>query len=503
MQLESEEKTQSIFKKPFFTKRLFKRKWATILTLVIIAVVLPLTVYLSLRQQELRQHASATQTNIYFADPATEAPITALSLAPGEEKKVGIYINTNSNYINGFDIIFSYPADDSFSHVDLAPGTYVTKFNTVLYQDTVNAHFAAVDTTVPPLTTITGAVQIATIDMVGGTAGKSGSFRVTSAMVIAPVSSVPLSVDTPTLPYTIGSISSPTLSPTLPPGVSPTSTPMPTPGGSSPTPPTTNKNLNTYLSQWELLSDGVSTQTRQYSLDTTTSGLNGVHSISSSTWTSYNLKKDPKLPSNATYVSLGQFAYQQNGQPWIYQQLVQDSGVVWARQCPVDSTNGINFTACNTPWTINAVSWTGTNNKNISEYAYTYNGTTYLKQIILLKDNITFQERTSDCNFHADGSLDCSSRPFVNSTHIASGVAGLPGGTTWSHIASYNHIVNNKQYVMMQAVDTSGNTWYRDCSIEGDPHGMCTDIFQKFSAPPLTGVTQLSEVTYNSINPSH
>jgi len=115
-----------------------KKNLVLLITLGIIVVTIPLTVFVAQKQQKIRQQAAISEIppSLYFAiamkdNKDNPVAINRLSLKPGESVTVSLRLNTNSKDINGFDITLKSQSILAITKTD--PGADAILFDTEIF----------------------------------------------------------------------------------------------------------------------------------------------------------------------------------------------------------------------------------------------------------------------------------------------------------------------------------------------------------------------------------
>ncbi len=209
----------------FYLQNLDTKKRVGLVAVIFLLIVLPVVLLLSSQRQETRQHASGEQTELYFAD-VSGARLSTLSLQPGQQSTIALYLDTKGNPVNGFDTTIYVGNLTQFANVtNVATGTDANKFNVMLaevYDPTAKTiHYARVTNTTG--TIIQGVLQLGTATITANVNG-TGTFAITKATITSAGAEGAgnLTVGLPTLTY---AINIPTLAATSPTVTPPTATP--------------------------------------------------------------------------------------------------------------------------------------------------------------------------------------------------------------------------------------------------------------------------------------
>ena len=202
-----------------------KKNLVFFITLGIIVIAIPLTVFVAQKQQEIRQKAATLETppSLYFAMEDSSVAIDRLSLRPGESVIVSLRLNTNSKDINGFDITLQSQNILAITKTD--PGTNALLFDTELFNaingldNSLNFSRVSSDTTKSTLRQNLDLLQIT----LTGQSGGDGTIKIVKADLTSP--SLESQAFVPRV--TVSSLPFDILGPTSPP--LPTSIPTPTP----------------------------------------------------------------------------------------------------------------------------------------------------------------------------------------------------------------------------------------------------------------------------------
>lgn len=216
-----------------------------LVTLAVIILAIPLSIYLVKRSAELRRKAGAENSaTFYFSSFGTSTPLSAVTAAPGEEVKLEVYLET-SGEVNSFDVSSVFPAD--FLPRQIIPASDSTKFDQQLITSYDPGTHAAriVMANSQPGQTITGQLHLATIVFQASQNTGNGTVAAYRAVATSPNSQDYISTSVDPFSFTIAvatptPIPTPTSTPILTTTPTPTmtpSTPTPTPTGAlTPTP---------------------------------------------------------------------------------------------------------------------------------------------------------------------------------------------------------------------------------------------------------------------------
>ncbi|MDO8460929.1 MAG: hypothetical protein Q7S38_00640 [bacterium] len=210
-----------------------------LLFLAILLVMIPLTVYVAQKQQEVRQRASEGQTSLFFTEAGSTAPITQLALPPNQQKTLSVYLDTTGNAVSGFDFIIAF--EDSSRNLtlgNLTEGADASKFPTRVSPDNpvnTGSNTMRLGKVTREQTVISGVLHLANITFTAGTSG-TGTIAITYAEAVPAGGGTALSVSKSSLAYAITSTASTSVSSTLTPTPKPQSNSLyPTPASSTPT----------------------------------------------------------------------------------------------------------------------------------------------------------------------------------------------------------------------------------------------------------------------------
>lgn len=206
-----------------FLNKISKKQIIMLITALIIAAVIPLTVLISQKQQELRQRAAETSAplvSFYFtkaSDPTKK--LDNLSISPKASMVLNLYMVNGLNNINGFDITIN--GDSNLKISSLSEGLDASKFNEVIIKSVDvfhnNARFSKVNSNTG--TIINGNLLLASISVTAidnAIPNTTGSMSISNANVTSPSNtSNYVSIDSSSLnlPYTISALP-PTPTPT-------------------------------------------------------------------------------------------------------------------------------------------------------------------------------------------------------------------------------------------------------------------------------------------------
>lgn len=202
------------------------------IVIILILIAIPLTVFIAQKQQEVRQRATGEEANIFFTG-GDQTPISQITLTPGRQATLALYVDTGAININGFDITVSLANALSLVTInDAVEGADASKFNSSVFRDIDRANgairFAKVST--DSSQNINGRLHLGSVIFTVNTSAQgSGNIGVTAAQITSPGRSTELTKTMPTLSYTISTSSTVTPPPTNTP--TPTSTPISEPAG--------------------------------------------------------------------------------------------------------------------------------------------------------------------------------------------------------------------------------------------------------------------------------
>lgn len=232
-----------------------KKRIFAVIAILALLVIIPITVLVGQKQQDIRQRASGEEATVFFGEIGNNniTPLTELNLSPNQEKVLGIFIDTGNIPITGFDITVSLANVLQNATINSAGfGTDSEKFEKEISKETnlTNGIIHLEKVTDNTSQTIKGKLHIGSVAFtVKPNTNGNGIIGVTRAEITSYGRNDPLTVDmSKTLAYTISSAPNPTDTPT------PTSTPIP------PTPiPTTPPTITTTPTPFPVLSGLVAT----------------------------------------------------------------------------------------------------------------------------------------------------------------------------------------------------------------------------------------------------
>lgn len=212
------------------------KKSFIIISLLAVVIAIPLTVFISQQQQEIRQRASGREAAVFFAELGNTSPtaLSQISLSPGQQKIIALYLDTGSISINGYDIIINFGAIlQSVTVNEVAEGADANKFDSLIFKDfdqtTGKIRFARTNINVSQV--IKGKLHLGSVSFTAKSdASGTGTIDIAYAEIISPGRDK-LTVDLSPLPLAIGGTPpSPTAAPTVTvaPTLTPTSPPAPT-----------------------------------------------------------------------------------------------------------------------------------------------------------------------------------------------------------------------------------------------------------------------------------
>ncbi|MBI2267996.1 MAG: hypothetical protein HYU80_00945 [Candidatus Blackburnbacteria bacterium] len=211
--------------------------------LLLILLLLGLLASLSLvkKSQDLRKQAQETQSiSLYFTLKGTSAPVTQLSLSPGQKITLSLYLDTQNLEINGLDISGRFTP--SFVPTEVTPGLDAPSLDLQLIGTVDWQTNTARVVRISPYGQITGKgiLHLADVNFSASQTPATGSLEFTNVYATSPSSHTFIPVTKTSVSY---SIVEPTPTPTPTPTLAPTSTPTPTPTTSPDTTPTPTSTL--------------------------------------------------------------------------------------------------------------------------------------------------------------------------------------------------------------------------------------------------------------------
>lgn len=242
------------------------RKKLTIFVLLTIVAIIPLTVFIAQKQQEVRQRAAGEQAVLSFRKPDDNTILTTFNVVEGKQTTLNLYLDTPIN-INGYDItlVFNSPGGDPnlLTLDSVVDGVDASKFNTVLFNHIIDRtnnsiHVGKVNTDSSRI--INGSLQLLTIHSTVNSLGTS-TVSIIKADITSASNTTFLTTNIPLIfNYTVTETISPSItstttltnSPTLTPIPSATNIPTPTPTSTpiptnTPVPGAVNLALDLYL----------------------------------------------------------------------------------------------------------------------------------------------------------------------------------------------------------------------------------------------------------------
>ncbi len=205
------------------------------IAIILILIAIPLTVFIAQKQQEIRQKASGEDTTVFLTSDTNI--ITSISLTPGGQATLALYVDTGANRLNGFDITVNLSNALNLITIQSAEeGKDAQNFNTPIFKDIdkTNGTIRFAKVTTDTSANIFGRLHLGTVNFtVNTSASGQGTVGVTSALLTSPNKTSGLTVALPTLKYIINSSTTPTNTPvpTNTPAPSPTPAPIPGPAG--------------------------------------------------------------------------------------------------------------------------------------------------------------------------------------------------------------------------------------------------------------------------------
>lgn len=208
-------------------------KLFTIIAGILFIVALPLLILVSGQRQDIRQRAAGEDVSFFYTSATGSTPITQVSVVQGNQVQVKLFLNAGSRIITGFDITIT-PQNGLIAET-LTPGVDAAKFNTPLAQDidrqNNTIHFAKVNW--QTATPASGSLHVATLTFSAPATlaiNTTGTVDMTTALVTGAANPQDyLTVNKPTLAYTIVSTATNTPGPSATPTNTPTPTRTPTP----------------------------------------------------------------------------------------------------------------------------------------------------------------------------------------------------------------------------------------------------------------------------------
>lgn len=201
-------------------------KFVTITILLILVLAVPFTLLQLRKRQEIRQHATGGAVTFYFTRTTSTTPLTSLSLAPGQEVQLRLFLNAGTDLINGFDVTIAF--GDAVELVSAVEGVGASRFNVQLFNlpDPQSRTFRFAKVSSDTQARILGTLHLATLAISASQTPATGAIELTSRTVTSPAFAQALNVPPATLPYTVAA---PSATPTPSPSPSPTPSVSPTP----------------------------------------------------------------------------------------------------------------------------------------------------------------------------------------------------------------------------------------------------------------------------------
>lgn len=213
------------------------KKVIGIIAILLLLVIIPLTVLVSQKQQDIRQRASESEeATVFFANVGSSNPtiLSQISLSSNDQQVLALYVDTGNISIQSFDITINLRNALQYVTIrEVNEGTDAQRFETEtvkrIDQSSGIIRFGKVtqNTTQP----IRGKLYLGWIafSVKPDASNASGVIDITRAELTS-YGRDPLTVDkSKTLAYTIGSSSNPTNTPTPSPTLTPTATVTQTP----------------------------------------------------------------------------------------------------------------------------------------------------------------------------------------------------------------------------------------------------------------------------------
>lgn len=208
------------------------KKLIGIIAILLLVVAIPITVFISQKEQDVRQRATGEEATVFFAERGStnSATLSQINISPNQQKVLELFVDTGTNSINGFDITLNL--GNALQHVtitDASEGTDAQRFETEIFKQinptTGVIRFSKV--TSDSTQAIQGKLHLGSIAFtVQSNANGTGNIGVTRAEITSPTRSAPLTTALSTLSYSIETSPPPTATPTTPSAA--TNTPTPT-----------------------------------------------------------------------------------------------------------------------------------------------------------------------------------------------------------------------------------------------------------------------------------
>lgn len=173
------------------------------LILALLVAAVPLTVFITQKQQDIRQRASGNAVSIFYTMQGSTVPVTNLSLTPGQQVAVNIYLNAGSQNITSFNLTIAPGVP--LRIVQFSEGDGAAKFNAPFLQNndpqSNTYRFSKGSTNTTQI--INGTLNLGTLTLRASETTATGTIQIPSATITALTVEGALPVHHPDLPYTI------------------------------------------------------------------------------------------------------------------------------------------------------------------------------------------------------------------------------------------------------------------------------------------------------------